>query len=166
MSALWERQDYDTNNSYPAFIIYLKQQPGKRSLRLVSDELGHASKSVVEKWSAEHQWQERVAAYDDHIQRSAIEIRAVTLKEAQEALMRDWGLFATGAKALGVRMLQKLLEDFNTSGAMDTKEFSRLVNAMVTLDTANRRNLGLPTQFKTESVDEPDTEGEVFVIGE
>jgi hypothetical protein len=165
MTALWELQPNETPKSFAAFNIYLKLPPNERSLSRVVAALGHASNSTVEKWSSENDWVERARAYDAYIANSAIEVRKVGLTEAQLALTEQTSLALTAAFTVSMRELQRLGEQQNKGEAIDTKDLGRVVRAIADIDTLNRRNLGLPTAYKVETISEPDNKDAEYYIG-
>lgn len=62
----WTRRDEETSPAYEAFRTYLNQG-ASRSTANTARELGK-SKTVVDKWSGQHSWVERVRAYDRHME--------------------------------------------------------------------------------------------------
>src|SRR5690606_34400105 len=58
------RVETDTAASYRALCLYAQQPPGHRSLAALAETLGHRSKRGLERWSTDHDWQARIAAWD------------------------------------------------------------------------------------------------------
>lgn len=59
---LWEMQPSDTPKSWEAFQVY--RDLGKsRSLKKVAEEL-KKSETIIGRWSGQHNWQERIAAWE------------------------------------------------------------------------------------------------------
>lgn len=69
----WTRRDTESNPAYEAFRTYLQI----RSNAKTAQALGK-SKTLIDKWSSEHGWVERVKAYD------------VYLAEAETDAATDW----------------------------------------------------------------------------
>lgn len=62
MAELWEMQPTDTVKSFEAFQVY--RDLGKtRSLQQVAEKLSK-SETIIKRWSAKHNWQERIAAWE------------------------------------------------------------------------------------------------------
>lgn len=167
MAALWDRleEENETPKAFHGFQIYLHMPPNERSLARVSAKLGHKAKTTVEGWSRRFRWRERVAAYDEYQAAHAIEVRKATLSEAQQALMQQWQLFDIGARDLLNRALRDLREKYEKEGEINPLDLQRLVDTAIKLDTASRRNLGLPTSYKTETIEEPNLDEEEFYVG-
>ena len=67
----WERLEKESTPAYEAFREY-RDMGEKRSIAKVAEELGKSVK-LLERWSAQHDWQKRVLAWDDEIERVASE---------------------------------------------------------------------------------------------
>ena len=63
IKAPWEMQPTDTPKSWEAFQIY-RDMGKKRSLKRVAEQL-KKSETIIGRWSGQHNWQERVAAWED-----------------------------------------------------------------------------------------------------
>ena len=62
MAEPWEMQPTDTVKSFEAFQVY--RDLGKtRSLPQVAEKLSK-SETIIKRWSAKHNWQERIAAWE------------------------------------------------------------------------------------------------------
>jgi hypothetical protein len=59
---IWQRRDTESNPAYEAFRAYMRI----RSCSKVSQELGKST-TLITRWSSEHDWVERVTAYDRHL---------------------------------------------------------------------------------------------------
>ena len=79
--APWERKPKESAPAYEAFSAYRDMGP-ERALRAVAQQLGK-SRALIERWSRNWGWQDRVRAYDDSIQRDA---QAAAYKKAVKAL--------------------------------------------------------------------------------
>lgn len=161
----WSIQPGETDKSFAAFQRYCELPPNERSLAKVSRLLGHQSNTTVENWSRSFEWVRRALAYDQFMANSAIELRKVGLTEAQENLISQTSVLVASMSNIAGRVIAKMDEDLRSGEGVDTKALARMVRAVHDLDTLARRNLGLPTSFKTETVDEPEVDNDVFYIG-
>ena len=93
----WERQEGESVKAYEAFQCYLNLGE-TRSQRLVSEQLSK-SRQLISRWSANHQWVERVAAYENDLQRQA---HAEAVKKARQ--MADRHI------SIAMKMQQKALQ--------------------------------------------------------
>lgn len=83
----WDRQPGETSKAYEAFLTYRDLGAG-RSIQLVCNELGK-SKTVMDRWSSQHNWVSRAAAWDSMPGRkieSAYEEMAKDIAEQHRAL--------------------------------------------------------------------------------
>ena len=82
----WERMQEETEPAFEAFRCYLgmpySDMPTGRSLSKLAQRLGK-SKTLLDRWSAVHRWQERCRAYDREIQGEELEARKIAVKEMQ-----------------------------------------------------------------------------------
>ena len=83
----WDRLPDETNKAWKAFGDFL-QLGGSRTLRALSGAKGY-SKTGVRKWSAEHDWTARAAAYDDSVFELSIQGREKVREVARQALTDD-----------------------------------------------------------------------------
>lgn len=65
----WERQKGESAQAYEAFSIYLGMG-AERSLSAVAKKLSK-SLPLIKRWSREKEWQERIRAYDNDVERQA-----------------------------------------------------------------------------------------------
>lgn len=65
----WERQKGESEKAYEAFLVYRDMGP-ERSTRAVAQKLGK-SVSLIQRWSRDKDWQERVRAYENDLDRAA-----------------------------------------------------------------------------------------------
>ncbi len=64
----WERMDGEPETGYTIFRAYAKQPAGKRSLSAAAKACG-VTKSAADKYSRPWKWSQRVAAWDEHLER-------------------------------------------------------------------------------------------------
>jgi hypothetical protein len=81
----WDRTSSETPQSWAAFLAYLHQPPGRRSLARLGRELGR-SKVLLEGWSSKHAWQARVAEWDRWLEEQRID---ATVGEARDMAKRQ-----------------------------------------------------------------------------
>jgi len=62
----WEQQPHESAKAFAAFKQYCEQGPS-RSIRLLGAEQGRGAPTVLHRWSAAHDWQERGRAFDAHL---------------------------------------------------------------------------------------------------
>lgn len=105
---LWERQKGESEKAYEAFSIY-RDMGSERTLIAVAQRL-KKSRTLIDRWSARWNWQERVLAYDNELQKEA---KAEAAKELKEMTKRHIGIAVTLQK----KALDALKE-------LDTKEMS------------------------------------------
>lgn len=78
----WDRRPKESTPAFEAFVIY-RGMGVERSIRRVAKELSK-SEALLKRWSAEHGWALRVAAYDTHLDREYVnEVRAARRKTAR-----------------------------------------------------------------------------------
>ena len=80
----WERREGESPKAFEAFCTYLEMGE-KRSIRAVGQKLGK-SRVLLERWSAAHQWVDRVSAYDADLREKAYE---AARKETQRMQTRQ-----------------------------------------------------------------------------
>jgi hypothetical protein len=165
MSQLWERQENDTPRSFSAFQIYLKLPSGERSLHRVAAALGHSADTQVEKWSSRHRWRERVDAYEDYVANSALAVRVVGLTEYQKSVSEQLTMGLAASYEIVMTLLGTVRDKIANNEPVDTRDVTRLISSLNEIDTMHRRNAGMPTVYKNETVSEPDRSDEEFIIG-
>jgi hypothetical protein len=69
----WEMQEGESAQAFEAFAIY-RDMRADRSLSRVGQKLGKSG-GLIERWSSENSWQERVLAYDQYLDRREREER-------------------------------------------------------------------------------------------
>lgn len=79
----WERQHGESTQAYEAFVAY-RDMETKRSLRAVGQQLGK-SKTLIERWNKAWNWQERVRAYENELDKM---FREKAIKERKKMIVR------------------------------------------------------------------------------
>lgn len=103
MTAPWARRDKESDPAWQAFTIY-RDMGLERSLSKVGSSLGK-SKTLMDRWSAEHSWVERAVGWDAHqdrVKREAqlAEVEAMGKRHAQQAQAYMQILMAPAMKIL------------------------------------------------------------------
>jgi hypothetical protein len=83
----WERRPNETSRAYEAFCVYLAQPTSKRNYRAVAQEL-NKSASLIGRWGSQHDWPDRVAAWDADQQRVWLEGQREARRQAAERRIR------------------------------------------------------------------------------
>lgn len=77
----WTRRDNESAPAYEAFRIYLNMG-AERSITEVAQEVDKA-RQVIGRWSSEHDWVERVRAYDRHMETASTDGHADELRRVR-----------------------------------------------------------------------------------
>lgn len=98
----WLRREDETSRAYEAFKIYLEMGPD-RSCKRVGEEVGKST-TLMENWSADNLWVERVRAFEQFLMEAQTDGYASELASVRERHM------AIAAKLMG--HLDARLDDF------------------------------------------------------
>lgn len=126
----WERQEGESVKAYEAFQCYLNLGE-TRSQRLVSEQLSK-SRQLISRWSANYQWVERVAAYENDLQRQA---HAEAVKKARQ--MADRHI------SIAMKMQQKALQALKEMDPrdIDPKNLVAFIREATKLESENRTEI-------------------------
>ena len=126
----WERQEAESVKAYEAFQCYLNLGE-TRSQRLVSEQLSK-SRQLISRWSANYQWVERVAAYENDLQRQA---HAEAVKKARQ--MADRHI------SIAMKMQQKALQALKEMDPrdIDPKNLVAFIREATKLERENRTEI-------------------------
>lgn len=139
---IWKRLATDTDKSFEAFTLY-RGMGANRSLEKVAEKLGKSG-GLIERWSSEQRWKERVAAYDTWLDTINLE----DTKNRQELIKNNaYSDYLLLRKAID--KYKTTLEDINFTG-VPAYEIGNLVELMKKADDYARRAVGLPDKI-TES---------------
>lgn len=163
MAALWERQESDTEKSWEAFVTYRDLGAG-RSLKAAAEALGK-HRSLVEEWSRTHNWRERVEEYDRWIDHTALAVRQIGHAEFQQALNQKLQITLALFDRIVGHEIQRITEAQQRGDKVNMLELKRLISAIAEADTLARRSASLPTQYRSESVEDVDHEDAIVYIG-
>ncbi len=142
----WYRQPKEGAKAYAAFCIFRDMGP-ERTITKTAEILGRKSASMIYKWSSSNNWQERVRAYENHLQKIAV-------KAAENARLEMLSRHANEAMLMQQIALQKLREiDPDTVSVGDAV---KMVDVAVKVERLARGE-------STENVKE-ETTGEVKVV--
>lgn len=138
----WERQSGESGQAYEAFALYRDAGKG-RTVSAVVKQLGK-SRSLLDRWKARWNWEERVTAYDNDIERQAKE---QVIKERKTMLDRHVKI-AMQVQKKALQALDKLnVEDMTPK---DIKEYIRMATDLERLS----RTFELDTQEAAEASQE------------
>ena len=126
----WERQEGESVKAYEAFQCYLNLGETRRQ-RLVSEQLSK-SRQLISRWSANYQWVERVAAYENDLQRQA---HAEAVKKARQ--MADRHI------SIAMKMQQKALQALKEMDPrdIDPKNLVAFIREATKLERENRTEI-------------------------
>lgn len=114
----WERQKGESGQAYEAFALY--RDIGKsRTVSAVVKRL-EKSRSLLDRWKARWNWEERVTAYDNEIER-----------QAKEQVIKDRKTMLDRHVKIAMQVQKKALEalgklDVNDMTPKDIKEYIRM----------------------------------------
>lgn len=149
---IWERLETDTEKSYEAFCIY-RDMGARRSLRKVAEKVyGKSTVNLryVEEWSTNHNWQERVAAYDAYLAEERRKRKEQERVRIEGNVLKDYHAMR---KAIEKRL--KLLSDTDYKANMG--DLHSLLALMKTADDYARRAVGLPDKITENKNDNSGT---------
>ena len=78
----WERMDGEGAERWAAFLAYRDLGPGRSVVR-AAEQVGK-SLSLLERWSADNDWVDRVQAWDEHLARVGDEAREDAVREMHD----------------------------------------------------------------------------------
>lgn len=91
----WQKQPSESREAYQAFRLYKDQGIGRSIARVVSEL--NKSKALIWRWSAKHDWQDRVDAWDAEQDRLVAAKHRERAVETQTAQLDEAGEFRTKA---------------------------------------------------------------------
>lgn len=123
----WERQKGESAQAYEAFATY-RDMGTERSIRAVSQKLGK-SKTLIDRWSREKSWVERVRAYDNEL---AKEAKAKAVKDRKAMTERHIGI--------AMQLQKKALEALSSLSVedMSPKDIKEYIKMATDLERLNR----------------------------
>lgn len=122
----WERQKGESEKAYEAFVIY-RDMGADRTITAVAKKLTK-SRTLIGRWSAQWNWQERVLAYDNELQREA---KAEAAKDYKEMMKRHIGM----AVAIQKKAYDALKElDIDEMSPRDIREYIKMATDLERLN--------------------------------
>lgn len=122
----WERQKGESAQAFEAFTTY-RDMGAERSLRAVSQRLGK-SKTIIDRWSREKDWVERVRAYDNDLDKEA---RAKAVKDRKAMTERHIGIAMQVQKKALEALASLSVEDMSPK---DVKEYIKMATDLERLN--------------------------------
>lgn len=96
---LWERREGETGQAWEAFRTF-RDLGDTRTLIAVATEL-HKSYTLIRRWCSRHEWDKRVRAYDNELQRQELEaVKKRRKKDAANIYNLASHIFDKGIKGL------------------------------------------------------------------
>ena len=168
MGAIWDQQPGETVKAFNAFSLYLNMAPGERTYQKVADILGLKSQATVERWASPQvwDWQNRVLAYDRYMVSSQLMIRQDDPVAAMQATLEQEGAELAALTKLVEMSMKNSLREVAEGFSIDSLALQRLVGAMDKLHAMRRRNVGLPSTYRIEAVEDVPNEMPVFYARE
>jgi hypothetical protein len=155
---IWKRLPSDTDKSFEAFVLY-RDMGASRSLEKLRQKLAKESpnyKRVLQKWSSDFNWQERVAAFDASLDEKNLDENAERQKRIKDNAYSDY------------LVLREAIENFKENYkrtrfvGVPAYEVSNLVGLMKQADDYARRAVGLPDKI-TEAKNEDKVSGDLTI---
>jgi ribosome assembly protein YihI (activator of Der GTPase) len=170
LSRVWDRQASDTEKSYHAFTVLLGMpiygdEDEKRNLKNLAKKIGHASQRQVGEWSADHNWQERLAAYDAYMGSKSITLVEASLDQAKSAHLTRVMTQTAVVSLIIEKRLKQALDAVNAGVEVDTMDIKRLIDSIDNVDVIVRRATGQPTTFTSSVGEEVDYKKQEYIIG-
>ena len=87
-SKIWEKREGETAKAFEAFTAYRDLGPSRSLSKAAEVYYGRSGASLghLERWSSEHEWVRRSAAYDAHLDQQRLEVIEQTRKDAQRVI--------------------------------------------------------------------------------
>lgn len=123
----WERQPGESDKAFEAFCTY-RDMGSERTLQKVGEKLGK-SKTLMDRWSSENKWVDRVSAWEDEQDRI---LRQEQIKDIKKMRQRH--------ADLAMKMLEKALEgiQYLEPEELNAVSISRLVEVASKLEQKSR----------------------------
>lgn len=146
---LWERQLGESAEAFAAFALYRDLGPDGRSVRKTARSLGKSG-SLVSRWSADHAWPSRAAAWDLETDRHAqAELRADQI-EARRRHAMTLKSHLQASELLTIAFLEKVADNPEILKNMDADQLAgamiRAARVAPRLVVAERLTLGISTE--------------------
>ncbi len=134
----------ESSKAFHAFTVY-RDMGAVRSLAKTVRELGKPSgyKSLLEKWSREWHWVDRVAAYDQHLDRQAqLETeearKQMIVRQIEQAMSRqNFGISLRGVAAGKINEWTRLLKEGKLK--LSTTELAKILDVAIRLEESGEK---------------------------
>lgn len=110
----FERQPYDTEDSWPVFVTFRDQVPPRRALT-IQVRGRNVDPVAVSRWMASHYWLERVAEYDRHLDGIRQGIRERLLAQTTADVTAEYMATLANARDIVTREMAKLAATVSAS---------------------------------------------------
>lgn len=144
----WERQEGESEKAFEAFAVY-RDMGAERSITKVVQSL-NKTRALIGRWSSQWNWQERVRAYDNELE-----------KEARTKAIRDRKAMTTRHINIAMQLQKKALEALNGLSVedMSPKDIKEYIKMATDLERLNREITeddrdGVIYQMEIEDLDE------------
>lgn len=158
--APWERQDYDTDESWPVFQSYRDSYPRKT---FVDSYNGMPISPIkVQGWMLAHFWKLRAEAWDKHLDTARRDTQEAMLRQRVEEVTAEHMEITALGRKVARKELEKLLAQVEQGGynALKPEALIRMLDTMVKLDRLIRdkstENVGGHIDFSKASNSELD----------
>ena len=167
---VWEKRKSESTRAYRAFCVY-RDMGADRSLSKVREKLGRKSgyERQLQEWSSNHEWVNRVAAYDEHLEmllRADLETRLLIerrkqiereLEDTENLLGKYDAVF--NMSRLHVQQQSKLVDEVDANGKptgkkievktveLNIADWQRLTGWLDDIHTMRRRALNMPQKI-------------------
>lgn len=149
---IWQKLDTDTDKSYEAFCIY-RDMGAQRSIErawLKYQDRTDTVSGYFRQWSSEHNWVDRVAAYDEYLaEKDRVALEKARLQVKTDAL-QDYSFLRKA-----ITKMTSGIEDVNFQISRD--ELRKLIDLMQVANAYARLNVGLPDEIKQQDIGGKDT---------
>ncbi len=134
---IWERQPCDTSESWPCFKIY-RDAKGTRRLERIRYACPGLAQPMADlyRWYVEHNWADRVKAYDLHMDGILQEEKDAIMRQSARDLAASHMALVQDAEELASNELGKLLQASRESaaaGLLKPGDLIKLIDAAVKL---------------------------------
>ncbi len=115
MAKAWERRDKETPQAFAAFELYRAMPPEERSGAKVGISCGKSA-SLMERWSAAHDWLDRARAWDNELTRKVLDDEQRRQVKAIARVRQRYRVAGQDA----MRLVMSKLRDAEASGMLKT----------------------------------------------
>ncbi len=144
----WERQHFDTDESFEAFKLFRDSRPPRRVLA----QRGYPTSSLYA-WFRDHAWAERVRAYDAHTDSILLGEREALLRQNAQQISAEHMALLHSARDLAQRELDKMLSRSVDNDEMNLLRPGELVKLLETVIRYDRLIRGESTENIDQQID-------------